>query len=257
MLNRGDPLPLYHQLKSVLAHRIVVGQYPLAEPLPSERLLMGEFRVSRITVRLALQELVREGLLRRERGRGSFVIASKLSRQGDRLASLDEDELAIRAPLVVKEAGVRPLGPRDKIPECFMLGPEDALYRVDRLAVLGDKPLIHSSIYIRLPADASLTIQTLDEFKSIYTLLERHFGIKIDHGSRTVEAVGARRTDSRRLGVPPGSPLLLVRTTTVDSVGRALTYAESWYRGDRWQYVIPHVEREGAEAKARLVTVSL
>lgn len=255
MLSRDGPLPLYHQLINVLAARIATGRYSLGGPFPSERQLIGEFQVSRITVRLALQKLVRDGLLRRERGRGSFLLASKLTRQGDRLASLDENELAIQAPLVIREAGIRRLGARDKAPEAFKLGAEDVLYRINRLAVLGDEVLIRSSIYVRLPAAATVTSRMLQEFRSIHSMIDGRFGIKIDHGTRTVEAVAARRNESQALGVPAGFPLLFVRTTSVDAVGRTLSYAETWYRGDRWQFVIPHVARQGSEARGELIPV--
>jgi GntR family transcriptional regulator len=257
MLDFANPLPLYHQLRSALVEGIVNGRYPPGEAFPSERELVERFEVSRVTVRQALQELVREGYLRRERGRGSFVIASKLSRQADRLASLDEDEMAVRAPIRVQEVGFRKLGGSDRVPACFTPAREDCLYRIERVALLADEPVIHSSMFVRLPADTALTSHMLRESLSVYSLIEQRFRIKIAHGSRTLEAVAARKANSLRLHVDVGAPVLLVRTTTFDSIGRAITYAESWYRGDRWQYSIPNVLRRTSPSLSGLVPVSM
>jgi GntR family transcriptional regulator len=243
MLNRTDPVPLYHQLKRLLAQRILNGQYRHDGAIPSERELIEQFGVSRMTVRMALQALVLEGLLRRERGRGSFVAATRLSRQADRLAGLEE--ITSRDPVVIREQSAR-LVESDRIPSGFILAPGDAVYCAERLALLGEERVMHSMVYFRVPASVTVTphlLQQFREFRSIYSLIEQRFGIQVDHGSRTLEAVAAEKPDVLRLGVRLRSPLLLVRTTVTDTAGRVVVYSEARYRGDRWRYTIPVIPR--------------
>jgi len=246
LLNRGDPLPLYHQLKRRLTQEIHAGRFSPDRPFPSERELVEYFQVSRMTVRLALQELAREGWLRRERGRGSFIAPKKLSRPADRLVGLAEDEIAASTPIAVRERSLRLLEATDAVPACFTRQPGSAFYRSERLGVLGDQVLMYSIVHLKVPAGTVLTTTMLQEFESFYPLLEQRVGITISHGSRTMEAVEARKRDAQLLNVRPKSPLLLVRTTVFDSSDDAVMYSESRFRGDRYQYVVPYIGRRAS-----------
>jgi GntR family transcriptional regulator len=243
LLNRADPLPLYHQLKRRLIQEIHAGRFAPDRPFPSERELVEYYQVSRMTVRLALQELAREGWLRRERGRGSFIAPKKLSRPADRMVGLAEDEVAASTPIVVRELSLRLLEATDAVPACFTRQPGSAFYRSERLGVLGDQAVMYSIVHLKVPAGTILTTAMLEEFQSVYPLLEHRVGITISHGSRSMEAVEARRRDAQLLNVRAKTPLLLVRTTVFDSADEAVLYSESRFRGDRYQYVVPYIGR--------------
>ena len=70
--------PLYHQLKVKIKTEIEKGLWQLGSRIPSEKELCDTYKISRPTVRQALQELVREGLFDRKKGKGTFVIQSKV-----------------------------------------------------------------------------------------------------------------------------------------------------------------------------------
>lgn len=78
MLDETSPVPLYHQLREVIKARLESGYWKVGEQLPIEADFCAEFQVSRATVRQAVQSLVREGLVQRRRGRGSFAMASRI-----------------------------------------------------------------------------------------------------------------------------------------------------------------------------------
>ena len=75
VLDQG-PTPLYHQLKNILKSRILSNELKGNQRLPTEAELCMEYNVSRITVRQALSELMKDGLIYRDRGRGTFVTES-------------------------------------------------------------------------------------------------------------------------------------------------------------------------------------
>ena len=70
---RDKAIPLYYQLETILRNKITSGDYSPARPLPSEDALAEEYEVSRITVRQALSSLEQDGLVIRQRGKGTFV----------------------------------------------------------------------------------------------------------------------------------------------------------------------------------------
>src|SRR5258708_20167081 len=90
-LERSNPLPLYYQLKEVLRQQIRAGHLAPHTAIPSEPELVTRYHVSRATVRQALTELVHEGLLYRQHGKGTFVCEPRVQQTLSELTSLSED----------------------------------------------------------------------------------------------------------------------------------------------------------------------
>jgi len=90
-LDRKSPVPLYYQLKEIFRSWISDGKFDSDGRFPSESELQERFGVSRMTVRRALSELVHEGFLVREQGRGSFVVKPRVKDELRRLTSFTED----------------------------------------------------------------------------------------------------------------------------------------------------------------------
>ena len=90
-LDRELPVPLYHQLKSLLLRRIEVGELKPNARLQTEDQLAAAYQVSKATVRQALGELVHAGYLRREQGRGTFVAEPRVDQGPTELTSFTVD----------------------------------------------------------------------------------------------------------------------------------------------------------------------
>src|SRR5258708_26715588 len=100
-LERSNPLPLYYQLKEVLRQQIRAGHLEPHAAIPSEPELVASYHVSRATVRQALNELVHEGLLYRQHGKGTFVCEPRIQHTLSELPSFSDE---------VKRRGKRPGG---------------------------------------------------------------------------------------------------------------------------------------------------
>src|SRR3712207_752721 len=130
-IDHDSPVPYYYQLKQILAQEIETGRYEPGDKLPSEHDLCEAFKVSRTVVRQALNELEMEGLLRRRKGRGSFVMPKKVAESlFQNLTGLYEDVTA-RGGILRSE--VRQL---ERVPAPVPVAAELGLQESDSVIVL-------------------------------------------------------------------------------------------------------------------------
>lgn len=219
------------RLRAELARWIAEELSP-GDRLPGERRLVERHRVSRITVRHAIAELVSDGLLVREQGRGTFV-GSGPARSRLHLASFHED---------MTTAGLSPstrpvLVAEQEAPTAAAahLGTAHCL-RVRRLRLGDGVPMSLDDCWLPaglLPVDADWT-------GSLYAML-RTAGAGITRAEQTVQATGAAPEDARLLGIETGAPVLVFhRRSFSASAAHGTTegpveYSISVYRGDRYQ----------------------
>src|SRR5437899_12188895 len=133
-LERTNPLPLYYQLKEVLKQQIRSGHLAPHTAIPSEPELVANYHVSRATVRQALTELVHEGLLYRQHGRGTFVCEPRIQQRSlSELTSFSEE---------LRRRGKRPSGllivselvrGSQSVREQLRLTDEEQVVRLERL----------------------------------------------------------------------------------------------------------------------------
>src|SRR5215211_5088863 len=88
---KSGPLPRYYQLKEIIRERIRSGEWATGSPIPSERELCARYGISRMTARQSITELVNEGLLYREQGKGTYVGRPKIAQQLLSLTGFTED----------------------------------------------------------------------------------------------------------------------------------------------------------------------
>jgi GntR family transcriptional regulator len=235
-LNPTSPIPLYQQLKWLIERKIAAGEWTPERPIPPELALAEEYGVSRITVRQALDELVKEGRIYRQRGRGTFVSPPKIAQTLAHLTGLAE-ELALRgmAPRVtVLTHGVVSAGHR--VAEALHLQPEAQVLYIRRLVEVGERPLFVDDSYFPWELAAVLTRERVAA-APIYTLLESA-GRLPSEGEQWLEAVALSGEVARLLGVEPGTPGLAITRVTKDQMGAPIEWTEAIYRGDRYQYAI-------------------
>jgi GntR family transcriptional regulator len=211
----------YAQLgRAVSAEAITSGEEGCpGRPLPSEQVIGVFLRPVRTAVRQALAELSAEGLVRKEKGRGSFV-------RGPRRAEFVVQELrgffdemseqgkAVTTDVLLLETTVAPAE------EAALLGipTGSKVVQLDRLRRVDGEPICLARTLLPLPRFAGLAGQDLSS-SSLYEVLHSAFGVEPRTGWRTVEATAADRRTASLLGVRAGSPLLLLQSLNVDATG--------------------------------------
>ncbi|MFP5022912.1 GntR family transcriptional regulator [Pseudonocardia phyllosphaerae] len=223
-------VPKHEQLRTLLAEGIARDFAP-GDPFPSERQLCLDHGVSRVTVRAAVGQLERDGLLTRVRGKGTYV-AARTARSRLHLASFHDDmrRLGLTPGTVVLDVAC--LVPPPEATKALALDAEGRCYKVRRLRVADGVPMSIDDAWYS--AELVPGLDGFDLSASIYGLLEEHFHLPIDHAEQTAAARAADEESAALLGIAPGEPIL-VFDRTASSGERPVEYAVSRYRGDRYE----------------------
>jgi GntR family transcriptional regulator len=207
----------------------------VGDSIPSERQLSHDLGVSRLTLRAALDDLVREGRLTRRRGSGTFVAEPKVAK-GMTITSFSDD---------MRQRGLTP-GSRtlafNTVPAGARLGrilhvsPSEPVLSIKRLRLADGEPMAVELLHVRASLFSGLTAESL-EASSFYDLLDTVYGIEIVGGTQTVEPTVTNEEESKALGVPLHSPALLFERVTRSGDGDIVEFTSSIYRGDRYRLV--------------------
>lgn len=241
-MNRASTEPLYVQLKRMLASQLSHGTFDTGG-FPSEHALERRYRVSRTTVRLALDALVNEGYISRRRGRGTAVVRSKLRSIGQYLVAFYDEMQATGHHLDLRTLSLEVKTAPDAVREVFEVGAAQRFYVARRLGLSDGEPLVVSTVYIRCRPGLEITAADLQAQRSLLELFEERLGIAIIGASRVLEAVRATKDDAALLKIRAGDPLLMKWTVAYGADGDPVLCGDARFRGDRYQYYIPFLPR--------------
>lgn len=226
--------PLYHQIYLILRQRIADGEFDADGSLPSEQEL-GEFHgVSRITAKRALDELAKDGLVVRERGRGTRLVDGRpgvrISGRGTGaldplLAMGGETEVA------VMEFGYDAAAP--DVADTFGLQVGTPVQRAVRVRSIGGDPFSHLTTYV--PAAFGRTYERDDLAETPLLSLLNRAGVTPANAEQSVSATLADTVVAQRLNVDVGAPLLRIRRVVRDHDGRPIELLVALYRSDIYQ----------------------
>jgi GntR family transcriptional regulator len=232
--------PLHSQIEDGLRDLIRSGQVPAGAVLPGELDLAERLSLSRHTVRHALSVLAAEGLLRRERGRGTLVLPRPAQSVIERsLSRFYAFAWEVSARGVEQQSHilefVTVVAPAD-VAERQALGANRDVKRLVRIRTAAGDPLTLETAYLPAALADCLTAEVL-EHGSIYDELERHHHLRVTLAQEKISATVLSRKLARLLGVPGGSPAFKVERTTWSDRG-PIEWQESLVRGDRYLYSV-------------------
>ncbi|MDI6025042.1 GntR family transcriptional regulator [Corticibacterium sp. UT-5YL-CI-8] len=226
--------PLYLRLRQTLEEAIRSGRLSQGTALPAERDLADYAHVSRVTVRKAVDDLVKDGLLTRRQGSGTFVAqpATRVEQPLSRLTSFTED-MASRGLQTTSEWLERGLfhpSPEEKMRLGLSAGALVA--RIGRLRIANDMPLAIERASLSaefLPDPAAVT-------SSLYACLEKADARPV-RAIQRISACNVREPDAGLLGVPVGAAGLSIERISYLASGRVVEFTRSLYRGDAYDFV--------------------
>jgi GntR family transcriptional regulator len=207
----------------------------VGDAIPSERQLSEDLGVSRLTVRAAIDQLVRDGHLTRRHGSGTYVTEPKIA-QPLTLTSFTEDmrrrgmvPSSRTLDLTVISAGAR-------LARRLQVSPEARVVWVQRLRLADGQTMALEVLHVPESLVPGISRPDFDN-RSFYELLEERYGIVIVAGTQTIEPTVTNEEESALLGIPLHTPAFLFERTTISESGRTVEFVRSIYRGDRYQLV--------------------
>ena len=232
-INRQSKLPLYQQLYDVLRGNITRGEWKPGDLIPAESELIEQYGVSRITVRQVLDMLVQEGLIYRQRGRGSFVAHPTVEQVLQRLVSFTDDmrQRGFAASTRVLFSGLLPapqgIAAELEVPE----GEEMA--RIDRLRLADGEPMCLEQSYLvhrHLPGvlKHDLAARSLREIKV------NEYGIRWSRARQTIQAIQATPELAHALSIKIGAALLFIERVSYSQDDVPVEFLRVYYRADRY-----------------------
>lgn len=234
VIDRASPVPLYHQVASAFEKAIREGVLPPETKLENEIALAKRYNLSRPTMRQAMDCLVREGLVVRQRGVGTQVVGPQV-RRNLRLSSLYNDLQADGTIPQTKVLGFEIVSSDEFTREKLGIRPGADVQHIRRLRTVDGRPLAIMENWVAVSA-ASLSVDELER-DGLYNVLRRS-GIDFRMAHQTVGAAVASSEQASLLQMEEGAALVVMGRTALDGSGSAIEHGHHVYRADRYSFDI-------------------
>jgi GntR family transcriptional regulator len=234
-IDKGLPVPYYYQIVQILREAIQdLDVSPNASGLefPSEMELSEHFQVNRGTIRHALQLLEREGLIYREKGRGTFLRRRRVELDLSTLCSTTEDLKARGWIPDSRLLSLEKISPSLHIQRYLELSQEDLVWLIYRLRLADKEPISIQWSYI--PVELAPDLDRQDLSSSLYYILKNTYGHELISGDQKIRTRSATIDEALLLEIEEGAPLFEISRITYDQNHRPVEHLDSLWRGDRY-----------------------
>lgn len=236
MINKENKVPLYLQLVRLLMEKIEQGLYLEHEKLPSERALCEIYDVSRITVRQALNDLEREGIIYKMHGKGTFVAPKAYNQKLDRLYSFTEEmkRLGKRPTTEILSFTIFPVD--ERLAQKMGLTISDKVYKLIRLRLADGEPLMYETTYLPCKFFPNLKAQDL-QGKPLYEVLQRNYDQEVTRATEQFTATLFREDEAEFLQGSSGQAAMFIKRFAYHR-DQLIEYTNSIARGDKFAYTV-------------------
>jgi GntR family transcriptional regulator len=242
-------LPLYYQIKEQIRSWITSKQLLPGERIPSENELAKHFKVARLTIREAVSQLVKEGLIIRKRGQGTFVTKHTDIIEGlsvESFSFLDEIFYQVQKTKT-KSAVIEEVAPARAIREMLKLKDSiETVIRIRRIRCLGDNLFNYIINYLPREIGTQLSKKALLA-KPLLQILQQDLNLKFTEAFQTIRASFADQEVADALEIPIGSPMLNIERIMYTGDHQPLEAVQIAYRGDLFKYIMRFKHRDSQD----------
>ena len=239
IVDATNPIPKYLQISAWLRELIQNGRYKPGEKIPSEMALSEVCGVNRNTLRQAISELAAVGLLRKEKGTGTFVAAQapvELRHKLERILSftdlMRDSGIEERTKILNKSIETA----NEDIATELFLGASKRVIVIRRVRAGDGIPLIYEESY--LPSDIFDGIQDMNLKGSMYKIMTEQFKVSLARCKQTISAVNLNQNIASILELPRNSAGIFIESLTFDENSIPIELLYSYHRGDKYKLEI-------------------
>jgi GntR family transcriptional regulator len=234
-LPQSSTVPLYTQIKEALRAKIIDGTYVAYQRLPSESEMINAFGVSRITVRQAMNDLQKEGLLFKVHGKGTFVAMPNVSQELTHLQGFGEAMRLLGHETFSEVFGLKAVEGSATICAKLRLPERARVIEIRRVRYLNREPVSIDYSWVRYDIGSRLTEQNLAD-KDLFSLLENELGHPLHSADVEIDATSASDEIAKRLHIAPHSPILRIERLTYEGDTTPLVFEYLHYRAESFKY---------------------
>jgi len=234
-LNHKSPIPLHIQAEDLLRRMIKDPEFQNGKLLPNEVDLAAQLRISRTTLRQALNKLVYEGLLVRKKGVGTKVADTAVSSKSANWLSFSQEMKARGIPIRNFELHVSWAYPEEAVTAFLEVPANQKLLKVERLRGRPEGPFVYFVSWFH----PGTGLSGEEDFKRpLYDILEQDYGIVAELSREEISARGADKFIAGKLETETGSPVLFRKRYVYDQEGRPIEYNLGYYKADSFVYSV-------------------
>jgi DNA-binding GntR family transcriptional regulator len=232
-MRKQNSNPLYHVVKEDIKKQIDNQELSPGDFILTEGELCEHYKVSRVTVRRAIEELVSEGVLQREHGKTASVTDNLIPRSLNHLGGLHEEltQTGIKCSSYILNSEV--IAADERLAQKMKVEPNASILKFERLRYADGAPLCHQTAYVNKNLCPDLDVKELTN-TSLYETFEKKFNLEIDYATQTISAVLSSYKVAALLELPERTCMLCVRRLTYLKGEKCIEYSESYYVGGRY-----------------------
>ncbi|MGD8523280.1 MAG: GntR family transcriptional regulator [Desulfobacterales bacterium] len=239
IVDESNPIPKYLQISAWLKELIQTGRYKAGEKLPSEVKLSKMCGVNRNTLRQAISELTAIGLLRKEKGTGTFVTAPAPAELRHKLERIESTTELMRDSGIAQQTKILAKTVEhasEQIARALFLGANNKVVVVRRVRAGDGIPYIYEESY--LPYDLFKDILNMDLTGSMYEIISEQFNIVLARCKQTISAVNLDANIAKILELPANTAGIFMESLTFDENSIPVEVLYSYHRGDKYKLEI-------------------
>ena len=233
-INRDLPVPFYYQIVQIMRKviRDMDAEPDVSEMLPSEAELCKLFQVNRGTLRHAMDVLDREGLIYREKGRGTFIRRRRIELDLIHFCSTTDELLARGHQPSTRVLNTTRLNPPLHIQKKLWLTETDQVWELYRLRLADGEPISLQWSYV--PVALTPDVDQQDLTKSLFSMLKTEYHIELKNADQTIRARAVTPEESELLQINPGDAVIEISRVSYDQNDEPVEFMDSLWRGDRY-----------------------
>lgn len=237
-IDKNSPIAFYIQLRDILKNCIEQEHYKPEERIPSENELAATYQISRMTVRQAVQALVREGYLYVRRGEGTFVERTNSTQMHIKFDGFSHDmsKLGYRpSSEVLNVSRIRFSKKYEAVYSRLLLSTKAPALLIERIRYLDKDPFAVETAFLAWQLGEELLNREFGADFSIYRYLEKERGLQLHRAEHVIQLQQAKVHDAKLLKIRQGESVLCISGTTYSHRNMPVEYLAGIYRGDKYR----------------------